>query len=255
MPDARPTTHSKRWVSPGALERLLGPTASTPPASAFTLYLPPEQIRKADTLDSLPGAEAREIASRILPRLREESDCPCGGVIFASSSASLLVLPPFPVPEFLYLDGWQPEPLLKELQADRTIAAVLLRLGRFAVGVYRGRQLVDSKTDTRFVKGRHRAGGSSQRRFERRREHQARELFDEACQAVRDHLSPFEAELKYLSLGGEAHTVAGFLERCPYLGGLGLTLLPRRLDVRVPNRASLDRVADMIYESQLITVA
>ena len=72
------------------------------------------------------------------------------------------------------------EPLFEALAADHVVAALLVRLGGYAVGVFEGERLVASKVGTRFVKGRHKKGGSSQARFRRRREEQARALV-EAC--------------------------------------------------------------------------
>ena len=49
---------------------------------------------------------------------------------------------------------------------------MLVRLGRFSVATYRGGKLAASKTDSRYVKGKHHAGGTSQLRYTRVREGQ-----------------------------------------------------------------------------------
>ena len=78
--------------------------------------------------------------------------------------------PPFPPLERPGVrDGFDPAPLLEHAARDRVVAVLLVRLGGHAAGVFSGRRLVDSKVGTRNVHGRHRAGGSSQRRFERMR--------------------------------------------------------------------------------------
>src|SRR6266516_1831452 len=51
-------------------------------------------------------------------------------------------------------------PLCEALAEDHVVAALLVRLGGFAVGVFEGERLVASKVGTRFVKGRHKKGGS-----------------------------------------------------------------------------------------------
>ena len=71
--------------------------------------------------------------------------------------------------------------MLDALGAEPTVAVVLVRLGGYAVGVFEGEQLVASKVGSRFVKGRHKKGGSSANRFRRRREEQERELIDAAA--------------------------------------------------------------------------
>src|SRR5437762_13264216 len=64
----------------------------------------------------------------------------------------------------------QLEALFEALAADHVVAALLVRLGGYAVGVFDGERLVASKVGSRFVKGRHKKGGSSANRFRRRRE-------------------------------------------------------------------------------------
>ena len=80
---------------------------------------------------------------------------------------------------------------------------LLVRLGGHAAGVFSGRRLVDSKVDNRFVKGRHKKGGSSQRRFERRREEQARMALEQAADTAARVLMPHKADLDALVLGGD----------------------------------------------------
>lgn len=59
---------------------------------------------------------------------------------------------------------------------------------------------------------------------------------------------PWLDRLDYVVLGGEAATVNGFVRECDMLGRLSSITLERRLDVREPNRASLDRVGGMLYQ-------
>ena len=56
-------------------------------------------------------------------------------------------------------------PLLDALGEDHVVAVLLVRLGGFAVGVFEGERLAASKVGSRFVKGRHKKGGSSANRF------------------------------------------------------------------------------------------
>ena len=78
-----------------------------------------------------------------------------------------------------------PEPLRELLRSSPVIGVVLLRLGRYAIGVLRGDKLIATKTDSRYMKNRHRAGGQSQRRFARSRERLIRELYDKTCEVTR----------------------------------------------------------------------
>jgi peptide subunit release factor 1 (eRF1) len=141
------------------------------------------------------------------------------------------------------------------LSEPRSVGVVLLRLGRYAVGVFEGERLVDSKTGQRFVKGRHSAGGTSQQRFARRREKQAREMFDKACEVARARFEPVEQDLDHIFLGGDRHTLGAFLKRCPYLRRLEDRTMKRLLPVARPGQAALEAMAREILKSQVLFVA
>ena len=57
------------------------------------------------------------------------------------------------------------------------IGLVFFELGSYVFGSIRFNSVDFSKKGSRFVKGRHKAGGQSQRRFERNREKWIEELY------------------------------------------------------------------------------
>ncbi|MEE9269978.1 MAG: Vms1/Ankzf1 family peptidyl-tRNA hydrolase, partial [Candidatus Krumholzibacteria bacterium] len=133
---------------------------------------------------------------------------------------------------------------LKEFTARRrTVAIVLLRLGAYAVGVAVDGKLEVTKSDTRYVKGRHRAGGQSQRRFERNREKWIRELFDKACRDAKERFAPFSNSIDHLALGGDRQVLNSFMKRCDALSPLQDRLLPGRVAVDRPNTGALEAAA------------
>ena len=175
---------------------------------------------------------------------------PTGVVAFRAGDAGLALLPPFPIDAAAASvdDGIRDEPLRALLASEFTVGVALVRLGRYAIAVYEGQRLMVSKTDTRYVKSKHHAGGTSQRRFQRVRENQIHRLYVEAAGVVERQWRPWLDRLDYVALGGEAATVNGFVRECDTLARLAPITLDRRLDVREPNRASLDRVGGMLYE-------
>jgi Actinobacteria/chloroflexi VLRF1 release factor len=94
--------------------------------------------------------------------------------------------------------------------ADRTVAVLLARLGGYAAGVFTGSQpqLVASKVGSRLVHGRSAAGGTSQHRFARRREKQAREALEAAADNAVAVFGGFGGQLDALVLGGDKRSVA-----------------------------------------------
>jgi len=210
-------------------------------------------LRAGDTLEFVTstGAEGEawrrpllDLGSKVM-----ESDTGLAG--FRLENRGLVISPPFPLPESQFTKDWDTGPLRKLLHTDHTIGVVLLRLGRFSVAVYQGQKLVSSKTDARYVKGRHSAGGTSQQRFVRIREGQIQRLYDKACLAVQNQFGPYLDRLEYILLGGESQTVIGFMKACPHMTRFKGNVLGRRLNVRDPKRDTLDRVGEMLWDCRV----
>ena len=235
-------------VAQTRLERVLGAAPASPSLTTSTLYLKPGGMGDFLVSQGVAGVEwQRRLA--VLDRGIVDSDT--GIVGFRLGDESLVVVPPFPVNADQLCDGWDPSPLLALLRADYTIGVVLLRLGRFSVAVYRGDHLLSSKTDARYVKGKHHAGGTSQLRFQRIREGQIRKIYDKTCEAVKVQFAPYARELDYVFLGGEKITLNGLLKVCPSLQRLQPITLGRRINVRDPKRDALEQVPAILRESRV----
>ena len=236
------------------LERLLHRLSPPEHSSSSSLYLRPGELdflhrsRRDDPLARQWADALNEIGAPVL-------DSDTGVVGLHAGSHGLLILPPFPVSESRLSPGWNAAPLLELVAARYTIGVVLLRLGRFSVAVYHGEDLQSSKTDARYVKGRHRAGGSSARRFERIREGQMRKIYDKTCAAARAQLEPVQSELDFIVLGGERLTLNGFLNVCPLMKRFEGKTLSRRLNIRDPKRDTLQDVGQMLTESRVYPVS
>ena len=179
-----------------------------------------------------------------------------GCVLYARPSEIVLVVPPFAVEESVDYSELYFGPLREVLSRDRAFAVLLLRLGGFSVGFFRGESLIDSKTDQRFVKNRHRKGGQSQRRFERIREKQIDELFAKVCETSREKLEPYEAEIQHVLLGGDRHTLQAFRKQCSYFDRFGPRLMRRVLPVAGdPRRSSLEQIPREVWSSEVYVVA
>lgn len=104
---------------------------------------------------------------------------------------------------------------------DRTVGVLLVRLGGYAAGVFSGTEprLVASKVGSRLVHGRSAAGGTSQHRFARRREKQAREALEAAATCALGVFGGFDGRLDAVVLGGDKRAMAalrGDLRLRPY---------------------------------------
>ncbi|WP_040338747.1 acVLRF1 family peptidyl-tRNA hydrolase [Candidatus Blastococcus massiliensis] len=139
--------------------------------------------------------------------------------------------------------GWTPEqPVLGSFTAaarvDRTAAVLLVRRGRWAVGVFDGERLVVSKVDARQVQGRTAAGGWSQQRFARRRGHQTDAVVASAADTAARVLLPHVADVVALFTGGDRGLVEEVLAD-RRLAPLAVLRREPHLDVGEPTKAVL----------------
>src|SRR5436309_901138 len=177
-----------------------------------------------------------------------------GGEARIDTAGELIVVrPPFGLVHEGEYESVQLEPLFEELAADHVVAAVLVRLGGYAVGVFDGERLVASKVGSRFVKGRHKKGGSSSGRFRRRGEEQARALIDEAAEVAERVLEPWSERVEFTALGGDRAAIDRVLATSPELGRLAEKALPRFFTVRDPRQAVLERLPYDLYAAELST--
>jgi peptide subunit release factor 1 (eRF1) len=140
-------------------------------------------------------------------------------------------------------EGFDPAPLLDHVVQDRVVGVLLVRLGGHAAGVFSGRRLVASKVGRRPVHGRHRAGGSSQQRFARRREGQARVALQAAADVAARVLLEHRRDLEAVVVGGDRRALTEVLED-PRLRTLRPLVAERVLDVPDPRFAVLQATPD-----------
>src|SRR3954451_11446631 len=173
-----------------------------------------------------------------------------GAVTFETADETIVVRPPFGLSHEGSYDSIAVERLLEELFRDRVVAAVLVRLGGFAVGVFEGERLVASKVGSRFVKGRHKKGGSSSGRFRRRREEQARGLIGAAAETAVRLLEPWRPKIEHVALGGDRRAIDSLLED-ERLGWLGEKRLPRFFTTEDPRQRTLERLPYDLYAAEV----
>jgi len=93
--------------------------------------------------------------------------------------------------------------LIAHVTTPRDLGAVLVRKGGFAVGVFRGAELVASKVGSAYVQGKTKAGGWSQQRYARRRANQSRSAYAEAADEAARILLPQLSHLEGVVTGGD----------------------------------------------------
>jgi hypothetical protein len=239
--------HDMTWRR---LERWLA-ELQQPEGERVTLYVRPGHfLSYLESIGLEHGNWLQEIKG--LPAGLIESET--GLVLLWSDDCKYVLVPPFPVDLNQFFPAWDTSYLRALLDKKYLLGVVLLRLGGYSVGVFEGDQLLTSKTGTRFVKARHKAGGRSQSRFARRREEQARELFDKACSVVATQFAAYEKRLDYVFLGGDKLTLHSFLKRCEYLQGLAGKTLARVLHVGKPRYEALCNAPAQIWKTRVFVI-
>jgi Actinobacteria/chloroflexi VLRF1 release factor len=165
---------------------------------------------------------------------------------------TLTVTPPFGLGHEGEYERVVVAPLLEALGEEHRVGALLVRLGGYAVGVFEGERLGASKVGSRFVKGRHRKGGSSANRFRRRREGQERELVDEAAAEAVRVLGAWSGTVERVALGGDREAVRRVLSARPELAWLEPLALERFFTVPEPRRRVLDELPYQLYAAKVV---
>jgi hypothetical protein len=174
----------------------------------------------------------------------ERTELRPGRVTFVGAGGAVDCDPPFPPLDVTGVrEGFDPGPLLDHAGRDRVVGVLLVRLGGFAAGVFSGRRLVASKVGSRQVHGRHRAGGSSQQRFARRREGQARVALEAAADVAARVLLEYRGDLEALVLGGDRRALSDVLDDVR-LRPLRPLVAERVLDVPDPRLKVLQATPD-----------
>jgi hypothetical protein len=175
-----------------------------------------------------------------------------GSARLEHAGGALTVTPPFGLGHEGEFGRVVAGPLLEALDADHTVAALLVRLGGYAVGAFEGERLVASKVGSRFVKGRHRAGGSSANRFRRRRQGQERELVEEAAAEAARLLTPWQGKLEWVALGGDRAATRRVLAARADLAWMQPLALERFFAVPQPRRRILDELPYQLYAAKVV---
>ena len=115
----------------------------------------------------------------------------------------LAIAPPFPIKS--ETETTDRETLLQSIDPPLHVAIILIRYGYVAIAIAHDETIIVSKTDTRWVPNKHRAGGQSANRFKRSREKWAREFFDKSARLATERFTTYPHHIDHLIFGGDKH--------------------------------------------------
>ena len=119
--------------------------------------------------------------------------------------------PPEPIQTYTYHCNSEffLEPLQEMIEVKETYGLAVLDRKEATIATLRGKRIDIIKTLTSGVPGKHKAGGQSQRRFDRIIENEAHEFLKRIGNHMNDAFLPIE-DLKGIILGGPGHTKEDF---------------------------------------------
>ena len=183
--------------------------------------------------------------------VRLAATSPTGSVLFWGVTQKYIIVPSFPLREKYITNGYETEPLLSLISKDYTIGIVLVRLGHFSVGVCQGEKIILHDSGTGLIHGRHRQGGSSASRFQRRRKDQTHHFLERVSEHLQETLEPYARTLDYLIYGGARVTILRLQKQCPFLAQFDNRLLPPLLEVQDPRFSVLEKAVTEIWSNKV----
>ncbi len=201
----------------------------------ITIYIPPEK-RLSDVIAQMREeySQASNIKSKrtrknvqsaievVMQRLKMVGETPENGLVVLVGTVqdgtkekmvAELIEPPEPVDRFIYRcdSKFYLEPL-KEYLEEKDVYGILVMDRREAtIGLVKGKRIEPVKRLTSDVPGKHKAGGQSQRRFDRLIEHAAHEFYQKVGEAARETFEDVK-DLKGIIVGGPGPTKEEFLD-------------------------------------------
>ena len=121
-------------------------------------------------------------------------------IILETESYNMYISLPFP----FNINFKNLKEIIHFLESDKKIFLFFIELGSWVIGKIKFKEILVSKRGARYVKGRHKAGGQSQRRFERNREKWIEELYKKFVLDINDFFEKNNTLCDhYLALGEE----------------------------------------------------
>ena len=230
----------------------------TSPGDYLTLYVKPSSFPHyinellLEPKYRIRGDEIKE-AVNTKAVIQEAERYKTGATIFWQEIGNrYIVLPPFPIRENkVFLAKLDTSLLQETLERKYTIGVVLVTWGSYALGIFHGDDLIESKVGTVYIHKEHKKGGRSQKRFARRTEEQKRDFLRKVSNRIEERFK--NHTLDYIFFGGNRLISKPLLTECRYLELESDKISARILNIRHTNKETLDHSLDEITKSLAFT--
>jgi len=228
------------------------------PGEYITIYVKPSSFPcyinelSLQAKYSVSIAEIKELAN-IKTVIHGTERYKTGAAIFWQESGNKhIVLPPFPISDNRVSFGELDTSILCDtLERKHTIGVVLVAWGSYAVGIFHGDNLIESKVGTGYIHKKHKKGGSSQKRFARRTEEQKKDFLRKVSNRIEERFR--NHTLDYIFFGGNRLISKPLLRECKYLELQAHKISGRVLNIRYANKQTLDGSLEEITKSLIFT--
>lgn len=193
------------------------------PLSAVTNYLKSELSESSNIKSKSTRKNVMDAITSLIQALKNLQPTENGLILFdgfipdhgpgTENEERYIIIPPEPVPTFKYYcsSEFLLEPLEDMLKDKSTIGLISISRNETAIGTLRGMKVDIITTLTSGIHGKHRAGGQSQRRFERLIEEAARQFYKRCGEHANQIFSEIE-DLEGIIIGGPGFTKNNFVD-------------------------------------------
>jgi len=232
-------------------------TLESSPADFVTIYVTPDsfpEYLEAVSSDKKYASSLIEIRQAIETGAVHETmeKHGTGAAIFWNPIDKHIVLPSFLIPSNRLSEGKLDLSLLHQT-TDRKylLAVIMVTWGWYALGMFDGDNLVESKVGTGHIHKKHKKGGQSQKRFARRTEEQKRDFLRRVGNHIGEKFGGYQPD--YIFFGGNRLILKPLIQESRYLQSRTDRISPRILDVRYADRDALNGSLTEINRSLVFT--
>ena len=172
-------------------------------------------------------------------------------VFWQKAGNKCMVLPPFPITkDRASLGKLDTSVLYEALERKYTIGVILVAWGSYAIGIFCGDNLVESKVGTGYIHKEHKKGGSSQKRFARRTEEQKKNFLRKVSGRIEERFKNHAFD--YIFFGGNRLIGKPLLKECTCLKAETYKISEKLVDIRYADKEALDNSLGAIMKSLIL---
>lgn len=155
-----------------------------------------------------------------------------------------VLVPPIPLKsEFFRKKRFKLEKLLEALNSDTKIGFISAHVGKTAIGLLSGTEILNFNTIKTEIKGKHSKGGFSQGRFERRRKEQIKKHVKKLAEMFKDYIEKSD----YIVLNGNRRIITELKNLLP----TDRPLIERSLNIGEIETEDKQKYVEKIWGSRL----